>query len=108
METNLAVILADGGQTAEARALIAQALAHAAVAFGPDQVALANTHAAAARIALAGGDAGTAIEQAEIAMSIYAQAEEVDPAYPERARIILTKARALVDSGTRKSAQTRQ
>ncbi len=107
-ETNLAVILADGGQTAEARALIAQALAHAAVAFGPDQVALANTHAAAARIALAGGDAGTAIEQAEIAMSIYAQAEEVDPAYPERTRITLTKARARLESGTRKSAQTRQ
>ncbi|MGD9584221.1 MAG: protein kinase [Lysobacterales bacterium] len=94
-QTNLAVILADGGQHQEAQALIAEAQAHAAAAFGPDQVSLANTHAAAARVALASGDAATAIAQANTALSIYAKLEKIDPAYPERARTTLDKARGL-------------
>lgn len=95
-QANLAVFLAEGGELDEAAALIADALAHAPTALGPDQVALANLHSAAARVAIARGDGAAAADAAERALAIYASAESVDPAYPERARVALAQARVLL------------
>ena len=94
-QANLAVFLAEDGAAEEARQLMADALVHAPRAFGPDRVALANVHSAAARVALARGDGAEAAAQAEQALAIYARAENVDPAYPARARRTLEEARAL-------------
>ena len=93
-QTNLAAFLAENGQHNEARAMIAEALAHAAKAYGPDHVALANTHAAAAHVAMATHDTASAIEQANAALALYATVETVDPHYPARARATLAQAQA--------------
>jgi tetratricopeptide (TPR) repeat protein len=98
-ESNLAVFLAESGRHDEARSLMAEALGKAPKAYGPDRVALAHTHSAAARVAMAAGDAATAITQSEAALALYASAEIVDPGYPARARATLEQANKRMAGG---------
>lgn len=90
--TNAARIRADLGQIEAAQRDIARALALAEKAYAPDYVGRGHVHLGAAQVALAAGDAADTIRHADAALAVFARADAADPAWSERARMLVQQA----------------
>lgn len=94
---NAARIRADQGDMAGARRDAERALALVEKAFAPDYVGRGHVHLGVAQVALAAGDRATAIRHAEVALEVFGRADAADPAWSERARDLIDRARSAAE-----------
>lgn len=92
--SNLAQQYARFGRHEDAAEAMRDALRLGDIAFSKNDQGLGHLHVGAANVALAGGDAGQAIAEAQEALAVYARADTVEPGRRERAQAVMDAARA--------------